>query len=246
MSWLQRFRQQPETRANATDVLVSAIQTAAAGISTGDSSAIAALECAAGMWSRAFAAATVQPDTLATRAITPAVMSSIGRQLIMRGQSLHALMVERGKIRLDPVGYWDIRGSSPNENLWAVRCEFYGPTGSQSRIMSHKNIVNCRYACLPSQPSRGLSPMDFAAATGRLAGSIEQRLSEEAGGPSGYLIPVPEDPGGENTEDDALSDLRADLANLKGKTGLVESAMGGWGDPGAKPKKDFLPSRFGD
>ena len=246
MSWLDRFRKQPpETRASATDVLVSAIQTAAAGISTENASAIAALEVAAGMWSRAFAAATVKPQTLATRAITPAIMASIGRQLVMRGQSLHALMVERGQVRLDPIGYWDIKGDSPNEDDWIVRAQLYGPTGSYSRIISHKNIVNCRYSCLPSQPSRGLSPMDFAAATGKLAGSIEQRLSDEAGGPSGYLIPVPEDPGGENKESDNLSDLRSDLTNLKGRVGLVESSAGGWGDPGAKPKKDFMPSRFG-
>ena len=172
-------------------------------------------------------------------------MASIGRQLITRGQSLHALRVERGQVRLDPVGYWDIRGSSPDEDSWAVNCDFFGPTGSYSRIISHKNIVNCRYSCLPSQPSRGLSPMAHAAATGRLAGSIEQRLSQEAGGPSGYLIPVPEDPGGENKESDNLSDLRSDLTNLKGRVGLVESSAGGWGDPGAKPKKDFMPSRFG-
>ena len=70
-------------------------------------------------------------------------------------------------------------------------------------------------------------------------------LSDEAGGPSGYLIPVPEDPGGENKESDNLSDLRSDLTNLKGNTGLVESSAGGWGDPGAKPKKDFMTSRFG-
>ena len=120
-----------------------------------------------------------------------------------------------------------------------------GRPGSYSRIISHKNVVNCRYSCLPSQPSKGLSPMDFAASTGRLAGSIEQRLSDEAGGPSGYLIPVPEDPGGENKESDSLSDLKSDLTKLKGKTGLVESSQGGWGDAGSKPKRDFEPSRFG-
>ena len=130
IGWLDRFRKQPETRASATDVLVSAIQASAAGISTGNASAIAALEVAAGMWSRAFAAARVSPQTLATRAITPAVLAGVGRELILRGQSLHALMVERGQVRLDPVGYWDIRGDSPNEDDWIVRCEFYGPTGS--------------------------------------------------------------------------------------------------------------------
>ena len=246
MTWLDRFRKQPpETRASATDVLVSAIQTAAAGISTENASAIAALEVAAGMWSRAFAAAIVKPQTLATRAITPAIMASIGRQLVMRGQSLHALMVERGQVRLDPIGFWDIRGDSPNEDDWIVRCEFYGPTGSYSKILSHSNIVNCRYSCLPSQPSRGLSPMDFAAATGKLAGNIEQRLSDEAGGPTGYLIPVPSDPGGENKESDKLSGLKSDLTNLKGRVGLVETSAGGWGDPGSKPRKDFMTSRFG-
>ena len=225
---------------------MSAIQASAAGISTENASAIAALEVAAGMWSRAFASAIVKPETIATRAITPAIMASIGRQLITRGQSLHALRVERGQVRLDPVGYWDIRGSSPDEDSWAVNCEFYGPTGSYSKILSHRNVVNCRYSCLPSQPSRGLSPMDFAAATGKLAGNIEQRLSDEAGGPSGYLIPVPEDPGGENKESDNLSDLRSDLTNLKGRVGLVETLAGKAGvTPARSRKKTSCLLRFG-
>ena len=158
---------------------------------------------------------------------------------------MHALRVGRGEVWLDPVAYWDFKGSTPNENEWVARCDFYGPSGSYSRIMSHKNIVNCRYATLPAQPSKGLSPMAFASATSRLAGGIEARLAAESAGPTGYLIAVPEDPGGEDTDGDPLSDLRADLAGLKGKTGLVETSAGGWGDQGSKPKRDFEPTRFG-
>ena len=239
MSWLDRFRKQPpETRASATDVLVSAIQASAAGVSTENASAIAAIEVAAGMWSRAFAAATVKPQTLETRAITPAIMASIGRQLVMRGQSLHALMVERGQVRLDPIGYWDIKGDSPNEDDWIVSRSIL----RADRIIQPDNLSQ-EHSELPLFLSSLLSRhgaylqwtsrLQLESWRGISSKDCQTRLEVRRG----ISFPCQKILEGKIKSRITWADLRSDLTNLKGRVGLVESSAGGWGDPGARPKK---------
>ena len=73
--------------------------------------AVAAVEIAAGVWSRALALATVTPQTDRTRAITPAILELAGRTLARRGQVVFdlevdaggalALIAVRGVVRLD-------------------------------------------------------------------------------------------------------------------------------------------------
>ena len=74
------FKPKTETRASQpfTDAVVNAIAAQAAGSVAGDPTAIAALEAAAGLYARCFAAATV-PDGLG---FTPAVRALIARDLI--------------------------------------------------------------------------------------------------------------------------------------------------------------------
>ena len=58
--------------------------------------AVAAVEIAAGLWSRALALATVTPQTARTRAITPAILELAGRSLARRGQVVFDLEVDAG------------------------------------------------------------------------------------------------------------------------------------------------------
>ena len=59
--------------------------------------AVAAVEIAAGLWSRALALATVTPQNARTRAITPAILELAGRSLARRGQVVFDLEVRRGR-----------------------------------------------------------------------------------------------------------------------------------------------------
>ena len=105
------WSKQVETRASYSDAVVAAILSQASGTAAaGDPGAIAALETSAGLYSRAFASATVKPDNFRTAPITPALLALIARNLIRRGESLHLIEVEGGAIRLSPVGTWDISG----------------------------------------------------------------------------------------------------------------------------------------
>ena len=86
-----------EHRESATDAIVSALISQAGGSSGPPSvEALGAVEAAAGLWSRAFASATVEPQTTTTSSLTPSVLAAIGRGLAVRGEAVFALDVDGG------------------------------------------------------------------------------------------------------------------------------------------------------
>ena len=86
-----------------TDAVVGAIYAQAAGALVADPSGLAALEVAAGLYARSFAAATIEPAELQPT-VGPAVRALIARNLIRRGESVHLIDVDRGIVRLIPAG----------------------------------------------------------------------------------------------------------------------------------------------
>ena len=201
---------------------------------------------AASSYARAFAGAAVSPDI---PALTPAVRANIGRALIRRGEAVYLIEVRRGAVKLIPVGSWDVRGGWEPES-WFYRADLFGPSGNITRFVSGSAVVHVKYSYDPARPWLGLSPLQWASATGTLAANLEKRLGQEAGGPVGHVLPVPQDPenGDGDGEDDsaeekALDTLRKDLAVLNGKTALVETTAAGWGK--ASPLRHKLTGRRG-
>ena len=87
--------------------------------------------------------------------------------------------------------------------------------------------------------------MAYATATGALHANLEQRLGQEAGGPVGHLLPVPQD-GGDGSETDPLATLKATVGSLDGRVALVETTSAGWGEGMAvAPRQDWISHRFG-
>ena len=241
MAW--RWPWSRETRATQpfTDAITSAIVAQAAGTTAGDPSAIAALEACAGIWSRAFAAATVEP---AHPAVTPAVLALIARDLIRRGESVFAIEVEGAAPVLRPAGSWDVRGPW-REAEWFYRVDLFGPSGNVTRFVPSATVVHARYSTDPSRPWLGLGPLDWARHTGALAANLELRLSEEASGAVSRLIPIPAD-GGAGSDDDPLAGLKADIAAGKGRALMVETVSAGWGEGrAAAPQADWRQQRIG-
>ena len=238
-------KREPEKRESVpfTDAVVAALAAQASGQSIGDASAIAALETAVALYSRAFVAATVTPTEAAT-VLSPPCMALIARNLIRRGEDVHQIMVERGEVRLQPIGSWDVRGG-PREREWWYRCDRFGPSGNLTELVPAAAVLHCRYAVDSARPWYGISPLGWARSTGTLAANLETRLGEEAGGPVGHVIPVPSD-GGDGTDDDPLASLKADIAAAKGRPLLAETVASGWGEgKAAAPQADFRPHRFG-
>lgn len=232
---LWRRRERRQDHGYTADRVAAAV--AAASGQTGDASAIAAAEIAAGQWGRAFASAKVEPETPATAALTPDVLAIIGRSLVRSGEALFELAVRDGMLFLDPVGWWDVHGE-PDPRTWEYHLTLAGPTTTVMRRVGADRVIHPRYAVAPGEPWRGLSPLAVQSSTSGLAAILEQRLREEASGQVGNLIALP------STADS--TSFETGIANLRGKTLLVPTTAGGWeAGPDAQPRRDWWPQRLG-
>lgn len=253
MSFLDLLRRKPATpveRRNYTDLLTAGFAAAASGtaVSATEVGFLGALEVCAGTWARAFASARVEPQTPVTAALTPGVLSAIGRRLIRRGEAVHVIDVDpSGAVRLDEASWWDVQGGP--RPPWTYQTTLTGPSTTETRWVQSDGVLHVRYAYSEAAPWRGIAPLGWAARTGALAAALERSLADEAGGPVGSLVPVPEgqrEPtDGDQEGDDPLADLKADVAKLRGALAFVETMAGGYGDRGGRPDADWKPRRIG-
>ena len=203
----------------------------------------AALEAAAGLYAFCLAGAGVTPSI---PALTPACLSLLARGLIRNGESLFLIRLAGDRIQLLPAASWDVRGGITPES-WFYRVDLFGPTADSptSQIVSGAQVLHFRYATSPARPWYGVGPLTWASQSARLAGGLETRLAGEAQGPSGYVLPIPQD-GGDGGDDDPLQSLKSDLANSGGKTQLIETTAAAWGEGKAgAPMQDWQSKRYG-
>ena len=245
--WSRERRQAPADTTSSTaytDARVAAILAAAGGDAAADVGAIAAAEIASGLWGRAMASASVQPLTAATRAITPQTLELVGRELVRRGEVLFEIAVMGGEARLLPVSWWGVYGDYRPES-WEYQITLAGPDRTSTRRVGAERVVHIRYACTPTEPWRGVSPLAHARTTSDLAAMLETRLSQEAAARVGAFIPVPQD-GGAGGDADPLAMLKGDIAAAKGRAVLVETVGAGWAEgKSAAPRGDWESRRFG-
>jgi len=238
----------PETRASDyTDSIVSAVVAAASGNASTAATATAALEEAAGLWSRAFMMAEVQPAGPRTASLTPALLGELARDLCRRGEAVYALDVRGGRLALTRAWSWDVAGG-PDPATWVYRAHVAGPTTTVTRRLDARGVCHVQYASDAARPWLGLGPLQVAVQAGRLAGHVEKALADEASGPRGTLVTAPEATGAADDGDDEVdpyAELRKDLAKLAGGLTLVESFAAGAGDRGLRPDRDWKPERLG-
>ena len=239
MNWLKWIGLEKRQAAPYTDAIVQMLQDRATGVAA-SSDGLGALEVAAGLWSRGLASATISPASPVTAALSPAVLASMGRGLVRRGEALYVLDVKDDGLRMLEASSWDVSGGHDPAS-WVYRVDLPGPSVTASRRYPAASVIHIRFAVHPSSPWKGVSPLDWATATGKLGANLERRLGEESSGPVGYVLPVPSDGG-----DDNLADLKTDLANLGGGVALVETTAGGWSEGrGSAPRRDWKPERLG-
>ena len=190
-------------------------------------------EIAAGLWGRTLASATITPDTPATRALTPAVLESIGRSLLDPGEAVYEIVVADGAVTLRPASAFVVTGTLD----WTYEITLAGPTGHVERTLPADAVIHPRYGATTSEPWRGVGPLSAAKLSTILSNILELRLRQEASARVGFLLPVPE----------VQQALQDDLNTLEGKTVLVQTTAGAWegGPTTAAPKGDYDPKRLG-
>ena len=230
-----------EKRADSsyTDALVAALTSGAAGTSQALPTATAALESCAGLVARAFASCEVQGPESVVKALTPDLLSMVGRALIRRGEILFSVDVTDGRLRLWPVASHDIAGDH-DPSTWKYRVNLAGPDYQTSiENVSSENVIHVCYARDPERPWRGYGPIQAAILAGRLSASTAAALADEVSGPRGSFLPMPKDAGDSTTDA-----LRSDIKSANGGMLTVESMASVW-KSGESPPADWRQQRFG-
>ena len=97
-------------------------------------------------------------------------------------------------------------------------------------------MLHPRIGVSSKRPWQGESPIPSS--TAKLAAVLETKLTQEVGGPVGNVLPLP--------HKGSVTQLQADIDKLAGKTVLVESTAGGYGDKEAAPRMDWQTRRIGE
>ena len=227
-----------------TSIISQLVELQAAG-TTQQASATAAMEAAAGALSRAFMGATVEGPPDVAAAVSPRVLSQIGRDLVRVGESLHVIRMSGGRLRLFPASTWYWEGGADPDG-WLCTATTYGPSDSETYRVPYSSVLFVTWGSPTARPYHGLGPGSWARDTARLMSNAERSLANEAGGPTAQLLPVPQDGGDGDDETDPLAGLKGDIKNAKGSALLVETTAGGWGDGAVNaPRADWKPTRLG-
>ena len=235
-----------ETRQQSFGDAISDYALAVASGEVHDASTTATIESCLGLYSRGLALARVQPDTIRTRGLTPALLAYVGRHMMRSGEAAFVLEVMDGVLRYIPCVIVYLNGDF-DESTWEYRVALNGPTSVIHRTYPASRIVNAKYAVSASSPYRGLSPLQLASTSVSFHRNLEQRMREESTATSGYLIPTPTGRKEGSSEGDAVLDkIQARLRAIGGKTKLVQSMVQGWGEGAAhKVPSEYVQKRLG-
>ena len=236
----------PETRSAAyTDsVLLAAVNSAEGSAYVGDSRTTAALETVCRLYQSVFAVAKVSSSSTAVaRAMTSTWLSSVVRAMLRDGEYICEVTSDSGRLAFLPSAQVDVQGG-PRPSSWRYSMVMDGPTGSSTHTVPGSDVLHLRWSVDPSRPWSGVGPMQAASRTSMLVGSLETRQAEEAAAPVGAILPVAKGPQDPDDEADPLTQLRADLRQIGGRTILTETQMA-TGDRATSPLSDFAAKRMG-
>ena len=238
MNW--QFWKSENRQSDFTGAVIDVALSAARGQGTaGEAAKVAAVVFGVGLLSRGFQTAKVTPEI---PSLDPETLGRIARAMLLSGNSLHAVYATpMAGLSLAPAVYWDIVGDVA-PSTWTYTLDLSAPGGrTTTRTVNGDGVIHCRMNPSLVEPWRGVSPLVEAGLSAALLGNLELRMSEEAKGRSGYLLPIPE-----GLSDPAQERLRADLSTLTGGVKVVETTSGGHGSGRANaPLKDWEPQRLG-
>ena len=224
-----------ETRAAGgyTEAVIAAALAAAS--SSSPSAATSAREIASGWWSRAFQSAELKGDALVSAALLPH-LGLIGRALILQGQVVFRITMDDG-LRLTPATVQKITGG-PDSRTWRYEVELVGPSLTTKVTLPADECLHLTFSNEPDKPWLGVGPLQGASATNTLVTGLERGLGDEAGGPTGTIIPTPQGVDVEN--------LATDVSKLRGGVSFPPTFSSGLGQGlAASPRSDWDAKRLG-
>ena len=228
-------RAQLEVTGDYTDALFA--QVSGAVISGG----IAAVEAVAGRVASMLSVARVEGGRRAEQALTPTVLAMIGRQLIERGESLHAVKVRReGSLYLVPAqDLWTVYGGEDPEE-WIVDATLAGAQTVTQHVAPRAGWLHIIRDATPGYPWRGVSGLQRVQVTNAMATAAEDALLREARQPVKQIVPVPQ-----GISQDTKNELRSHLTDRTTMLGLPETTAGGWAaGRSSAPTTDWKPYRL--
>ena len=157
------------------------------------SGGIAAVEAVAGRVASMLSVARMsKAGRRAEQALTPTVLAMIGRQLIQRGESLHAVKVRRdGSIYLCPAQeVWTVEGGEDPEE-WVVDATLAGAQTLYHYVALRPAWLHIIRDARPGYPWQGVSALKRAQVTNAMATAAEDALLREAQQPveTGHSTP---------------------------------------------------------
>ena len=209
---------------NYTEIVTNALVDAAVG-ETGEGY-ISALETAAGALSRAFSAAVVSGT--ASDSFTPWVMAQIGRALVENGESIWYRKAGNNLIRVDNYGIQPSGLYQLNFN-----------DGMNPLVVERGRVFHVRWN-IDISSNRGIGPLTTARTLKSMASKLEGSITDELNAAVGYLLPIPTD-----GDDKTIKQLKMDIAGLKGKIAVIETARTGWGQGPQQGTAEYRLDRLG-
>ena len=145
-----------------------------------------AVEYAAGLVGRPLSVGAVDGTDL----LTPIVLAEIGRACLIRGESLHALVVDAAGFRLSPASSWSIAAGNDAPSTWRYQVYLGGP--GQQRVMGLgvDSVLHVIRDPDTQQPWRGIPASTRAAAAVATYNSVERQVEQETGIPARLLLPL--------------------------------------------------------
>ena len=219
-----RIQELQAEQRNYTELLTNALVEAA----TTDEGLgyVSALETAAGALSRAFAAGIVEGAN--ADMFSPWVMAQIGRSLVETGETVWYRPAGNRLIRVDNYG---IQPSGTYQlNIDGADPVMTGPD----------RVLHIRWN-IDISSKRGLGPLTTARTLKTMLNKLEVSMANELNAAVGYLLPIPADGSSAN-----IDSLKQDIANLKGKIAVIETARLAWGQGmNQGPRNEYTLDRLG-
>ena len=223
-----------------TEMAIAHSLAVAQGTYSPDAAQTAAVEFASGLIGRALAVAQVDPLNAATL-LTPARLMDMGRRLVLSGNFVALIEVDRGQLQLRTARQWQVVRGGVDESTWVYEVELPAPSGARTERKQSAAVVHCRINVDSREPWLGTSPLLSAGISADLLARLESKTAEEMRAPVGSVLPVPAGMTPENK-----GKLQTDLGNLNGKTAIVETQAEGHGQGRqAAPHQDWQPKRIG-